>query len=125
LIHKIISKFLSNIHPLRMRINLLQIRTLLWVLMIMLHSLLLHEMFKTKRIRICIGSIYYRQTNKQLVIMVLQRHASAHTSHRQVTFRTVWFKQYYYLLVKFWRLLFGMKWWLFLHWYERNFEKKL
>jgi hypothetical protein len=41
-------------------------------------------MFKTKRIRICIGSIYYRQPNKQLVIMVLQRHASSHTSHRQV-----------------------------------------
>jgi hypothetical protein len=35
-----------------------------------------------------IGSIYYRQHNKQLVIMVLQRHVSTHTSHRQVTFRT-------------------------------------
>jgi hypothetical protein len=34
------------------------------------------------------GSIYYRQHNKKLVIMVLQRHVSTHTSHRQATFRT-------------------------------------
>jgi hypothetical protein len=40
---------------------------------------------------LCIGSIYYRQHNKQLVIMVLQRHVSTHTSHYQVTFRTFWF----------------------------------
>jgi hypothetical protein len=36
----------------------------------------------------CIGFIYYRQHNKQLVIMVLQRHVSTYTSHRQATFRT-------------------------------------
>jgi hypothetical protein len=61
----------------------------------------------------CTGSIYYRQHNKQLVVMVLQRHVSTHTSHRQVTFRTFWFEQYYYL--QFWRLLVAVKWWLSLH----------
>jgi hypothetical protein len=40
------------------------------------------------KFKTCIGSIYYRQHNKQLVIMVLQRHVSTHMSHRQVTFRT-------------------------------------
>jgi hypothetical protein len=77
----------------------------------------MHHHGKCKRIIQCIRSIYYRQHNKQLVIMVL-RHVSTHTNHRQVTFRTFWFQQYYYL--HFWRFLVDMKWWLSLYWYERN-----
>jgi hypothetical protein len=58
-----------------------------------------------------IGYIYYRQHNKQLVVMVFTTCFDLHESSSGYVQNLLVFA----LLLQFWRLLVGMKLWLSLH----------